>query len=218
MNPEVDIFLSKAKNWQEEMKALRAILLECGLSEKLKWGKPCYMFQKNNIVILYSLKESCAIGFMKGVLLQDSEGILLMPGENSQAGRWVKFTSMQQILAMKNSLKSYIYEAIEVEKAGLKVVFKETSDYVIPEEFQKKLGEDAALKAAFEALTPGRQKGYYLYFSAPKQSKSRAERVEKYTSRILNGKGINDCVCGISKKMPNCDGSHKYLKNEHTIL
>jgi len=192
MNPKVDAFLSKAKKWQEEFKKLRMIILECGLTEELKWGVPCYTYQKSNVVLIHGFKEYCAILFVKGVLLKDTKGILIRQTENTQAGRQIRFTSAREIIEMEPVLKAYIHEAIEVEKAGLKVDFKKTTEYTIPEEFQTKLDENPALKTAFDALTPGRQRAYILYFSAPKQSKTRESRVEKCMQQILNGKGLND--------------------------
>jgi uncharacterized protein YdeI (YjbR/CyaY-like superfamily) len=192
MNPKVDGYLRKAKKWQEELEKLRMIILDCQLTEELKWSKPCYTFQKSNIVIIIPLKEYCALMFCKGALLNDANGILIKPGENTQAGRWIKFTSVREIVEMETILKAYIYEAIEVEKAGLKVNFKKTTEFIIPEEFQNKLDEIPALKTAFDALTPGRQRAYILYFSAPKQSKTRESRVEKCMQQILNGKGLDD--------------------------
>jgi uncharacterized protein YdeI (YjbR/CyaY-like superfamily) len=192
MNPKVDVFLSKAEKWQEELEKLRTIVLDCQLTEELKWGKPCYTFQKSNIVIIQGFKEYCALLFFKGALLNDANGILIKPGKNTQAGRQIRFTNAREIVEMEPILKTYIYEAIEVEKAGLKVNFKKTTEFIIPEEFQKKLDEIPALKTAFDALTPGRQRAYILYFSAPKQSKTRASRVEKCMQQILNGKGLND--------------------------
>ena len=191
-NPKVDAYLSKAKKWQEELEKLRMIILDCQLTEELKWGKPCYTFQKSNIVLIIGFKEYCALIFCKGALLNDANGILIKPGENTQSGRWIKFTNVREIVEMETILKAYIYEAVEVKKAGLKVNYKKTSEFIIPEEFQNKLDEIPALKTAFEALTPGRQRAYNLYFSAPKQSKTRESRVEKCTQRILNGKGLND--------------------------
>ena len=191
MNPKVDQYLSEAKKWQEEMGKLRRIILDCGLTEELKWGKPCYTFQKNNVVIIQGFKEYCALLFFKGALLNDPKSILIKPRENTQAGRQIRFTNAREIVEMEPVLKAYIYEAIEVEKAGLKVDFKKNTE-TIPEEFQKKLDEIPALKTAFEALTPGRQRAYILYFSAPKQSKTRESRVEKSIQQILNGKGLND--------------------------
>ena len=192
MNPKVDVFLSKAKKWQEEFEKLRMIILDCQLTEELKWGDPCYTFQKNNIVLIHGFKEYCALLFIKGALLKDPNGILIQQTENVQAARQIRFTNVQEIVEMEPILKAYIHEAIEVEKAGLKVDFKKTTEFNIPEEFQKKLDEIPALKTAFEALTPGRQRAYILYFSAPKQSKTRESRVEKYMQQILDGKGLND--------------------------
>jgi uncharacterized protein YdeI (YjbR/CyaY-like superfamily) len=192
MNPKVDIILSKARKWQEEMVKLRMIILDCGLTEELKWRKPCYTFQKSNIVIIQGFKEYFALLFFKGVLLNDVNGILIKMGENTQAGLQIRFTNVREIVEMKSILKTYIYEAIEVEKAGLKVNFKKNTELIFPEEFQNKLDEKPALKTAFEALTPGRQRAYNLYFSAPKQSKTRESRIEKCMQQILIGKGLND--------------------------
>ena len=192
MNPKVDFYFSKAKKWQGEMAKLRTIVLDCGLTEELKWGVPCYTFQKSNIVLIHAFKEYCAILFVKGALLQDADGILIQQTENVQAGRQIRFINVQEIVEMERILKAYIYEAIEVEKAGLKVSLKKASEYKIPEEFQNKLEENAALRTAFYALTPGRQRGYLLYFSAAKQSKTRESRIEKYMEQILDGKGLND--------------------------
>jgi len=192
MNPKVDIFFIKAKKWQKELAKLRMIILDCGLTEELKWGQPCYTFQKSNIVLIHGFKEYCALLFFKGALLKDANGILIQQTENVQAARQIRFTNVREIVEMEPILKAYIYEAIEVEKAGLKVNFKKTSEFKIPEEFQKKLDETPALKKAFAALTPGRQRGYLFYFSQPKQSKTRESRVEKCKQQILNGKGLND--------------------------
>ena len=192
MNPKVDFYFNKAKKWQKELEQLRNIVLGCGLDEELKWGCPCYTFQKTNIVLIHVFKEYCALLFFKGVLLNDASNILVQQTKNVQAARQIRFTTVQEIVKMKAILKAYIYEAIEVEKAGLKVNLKKVSEFSIPEEFQKKLDKTPALKKAFEALTPGRQRGYILYFSAPKQSKTRESRVEKYIPQILNGKGLND--------------------------
>ena len=190
MNPEVDGYLRKAKKWQAEMEKLRMISLGSGLTEELKWGKPCYTFQKSNIVIIQGFKEFCALLFCKGALLNDANGILKKPGENTQAARRIPFTNVREIVEMEIILKAYIYEAIEVEKAGLKVTLKKNPE-PIPEELQNKLDEIPALKKAFAALTPGRQRGYILYFSAAKQSKTRESRVKKCMQQILNGKGLN---------------------------
>jgi len=192
MNPKVDVYLSKTKKWQEELEKLRMIILDCQLTEELKWGVPCYTFQKSNIVLIHGFKEYCALLFIKGALLNDANGILFKIGKNTQAGRQIRFTNVREIVEMEPILKAYIYEAIEVEKAGLKVNFKKNTELIFPEEFQKKLDEIPALKAAFDALTPGRQRAYNLYFSAPKQSKTRESRVEKCMQQILNGKGLND--------------------------
>ncbi len=192
LNPEVDQFLSKAKKWQEEMEKLRMIILDCQLTEELKWGKPCYTFQESNIVLIHGFKEYCALLFFKGALLQDAAGILVAQSEHVQAGRQVRFTNIREIVQMELMLKALIYEAVEVERAGLKVNFIKHTALVYPEEFQNKLDEIPALKTAFEALTPGRQRAYNLYFSAPKQAKTRESRVEKCMLQILNGKGLND--------------------------
>ena len=192
MNPKVDVFLSKAKKWQEEMETLRMIILDCQLTEELKWGKPCYTFQKKNIVLIHGFKEYCALLFIKGALLNDANGILIQQTENTQAARQIRFTNVREIVEMETILKATIYEAIEVEKAGLEVNFKKTTEFIIPEEFQNKLDEIPALKTAFDALTPGRQRAYILYFSAPKKSETRESRVEKCIQQILNGKGLND--------------------------
>jgi uncharacterized protein YdeI (YjbR/CyaY-like superfamily) len=185
MNPKVDAYLSKAKKWQKEMTKLRMIILDCQLTEELKWGKPCYIFQKSNIVLIVGFKEYCALIFCKGALLNDANGILIKPGENTQAGRQIRFTNVREIVEMEPILKAYIYEAIEAEKAGLEVNFKAITELIYPEEFQKKLAENAALKTAFEALTPGRQRAYNLYFSAPKQSKTRDSRLKNIGSEFL---------------------------------
>jgi uncharacterized protein YdeI (YjbR/CyaY-like superfamily) len=191
MNPKVDIFLRKAKKWREESEKLRMILLDCPLAEELKWGEPCYTFQGKNIVLIGGFKEYCTLLFFKGALLNDTHGILVAPGK-TQAARQIRFTSLREIVAMERILKTYIHEAIEVEKAGLKVELKKHSDYIFPEELQKKLDEIPALKTAFEALTPGRQRAYMFHISAPKQSKTRESRVEKFMQQILDGKGLND--------------------------
>ena len=192
MNPKVDFFFSKAKNWREEFEKLRMIILDCGLTEELKWGQPCYTFQKSNIVLIHGFKEYCAMLFFKGALLSDPRGILIQQTENVQAARQVRFTDVRKIVKMEPILKTYIYEAIEVEKAGLKVPLKKTAEFIIPEEFQKKLDKIPALKTAFNTLTPGRQRAYIFYFSAPKQSKTREARVKKYMQQILKGKGLAD--------------------------
>ena len=203
MNPTVDFYFSKAEKWQEELKKLRTIVLApiaigVRLTEELKWGVPCYTFptsagrQKSNIVLIHVFKEYCALLFFKGALLNDTDGILIQQTKNVQAARQIRFTNVREIIKMKPLLKAYIHEAIEVEKAGLKVNLKKTTEFNMPEEFQKKLDKTPALKTAFYELTPGRQRGYMLHFSAPKQSKTREGRVEKCMQQILNGKGLND--------------------------
>ena len=192
MNPKVDFYFSKAKKWQEELEQLRMIVLDCGLTEELKWGVPCYTHQNSNIVLIHVFKEYCALLFFKGALLNDPNGILIQQTKNVQAARQVRFTNVREIVKLERILKAYIYEAIEVEKAGLKVNYKKTTDFKIPEEFQNKLDKRPALKKAFYALTPGRQRAYIFYFSQPKQSKTRESRVEKYLQQILKGKGLDD--------------------------
>ena len=192
MNPKVDWFFSKDTKWQKEYEKLRTIILDCGLIEELKWGCPCYTFQNTNIVLIHGFKEYCALLFFKGALLNDPNGILIQQTKNVQAARQVRFTNVREIVKMDRILKAYIYEAIEVERAGLKVKLKKTSEYQIPEEFQKKLNKSSKLKTAFDALTPGRQRQYIFYFSQPKLSKTREVRVEKYLKQSLIGKGLND--------------------------
>lgn len=193
MNPKVDAYLSKATQWQEEFKQLRMLLLDNPLlTEELKWGKPCYSFQESNVALMHGFKEYCALLFCKGALLKDARGVLIQQTENVQAARQIRFTDVREIIKLKTLIKAYVQEAIEVEKAGLEVVYKKTSEFKMPEEFQIKLDATPALKTAFNALTPGRQRGYLLYFSAPKQSQTRAARVEKCRPQILNGKGLND--------------------------
>jgi uncharacterized protein YdeI (YjbR/CyaY-like superfamily) len=191
-NPKVDFYFNKAGQWQAEYQKLRKIVLDCELTEELKWGNACYTFQKNNIVLMHGFKEYCALLFMKGVLLKDPEGILIQQTENVQSARQIRFTNLQEIIALEPILKSYINEAIEVEKSGLTVPFKKAAEFPIADEFQKQLDEIPGLDTAFYALTPGRQRAYLLYFSAPKQSKTREARVEKYIEQILDGKGLND--------------------------
>ena len=192
MNPKVDFFFDKAKKWQEEFEKLRMIILDCGLTEELKWGQPCYSFEKSNIVLIHGFKEYCALLFFKGALLNDAKGILIQQTENVQAARQIRFTNVREIGKMEKLLKAYIHEAIEVEKAGLRVKLKKTAEFKVPVEFQNKLDKNASLKKAFNALTPGRQRGYLFYFSQPKLSQTRETRIEKCIPQILDGKGLND--------------------------
>jgi uncharacterized protein YdeI (YjbR/CyaY-like superfamily) len=192
MNPKVDAFLKNVPKWQEELEKLRSIILDSQLTEELKWNVPIYTFQKNNVIGINGLKEFCALAFFKGTLLKDANGILFQPGKHTQAARWIKFTSLHEIAKLAPVLRTYIQEAIEIEKAGLKVEYKKTADFPVPEEFQIRLKKQPALKKAFNALTPGRQRAYLLHFAAPKLSKTREARVEKWTSQILSGKGLND--------------------------
>lgn len=192
MNPKVDWFFNKAEKWKDEYELLRKICLDCGLTEELKWGCPCYTDQKKNIVLIHGFKEYCALLFHKGVLLKDPKGILIQQTENVQAARQLRFTELQEIVEMESVIKSYIIEAIEVEEAGVEVKFKKTDEFEFSEEFQQKLNENPALKSAFDALTPGRKRGYLLHFSGAKQSKTRMRRVEKYIPKILDGKGLQD--------------------------
>lgn len=192
MNPKVDAFLSRAKQWREEFELLRKIALDAGLSEDLKWGQPCYALEKNNVVLMHGFKEYCAYLFFKGALMKDPKGILITQTENVQSARQIRFTGAPDIVKLKPVLKAYIAEAIAVEKSGAKVAFKKTAEFKMPAEFKKKLEEDAALKKAFESLTPGRQRGYLLYFSQAKQAATRESRIEKYSKQILKGKGLED--------------------------
>ena len=192
MNPKVDFFFNKASKWQEEYEKLRLVILDCGLNEELKWGCPCYTFEKKNIVLIHGFKEYCALLFFKGALLSDADDILIQQTKNVQSARQIRFTNVREITKMERTLKAYVYEAIEVEKTGLQVNLKKTADFEVPEEFQKKLNKNSALKTAFNALTPGRQRAYLFYFSQPKLSKTRESRVEKSLKQILKGKGLND--------------------------
>lgn len=192
MNPKVDFYFDKAEKWQKEVERLRTIVLDCPLAEELKWGCPCYTFQERNIVLIHVFKEYCALLFFKGSLLSDPNDILIQQTKNVQAARQIRFTNLREIVKQESVLKAYIYEAVEVERAGLKVKLKKATEFPIPEEFQKKLDKKPALRKAFYELTPGRQRGYLLYFAAPKQSKTRESRIEKCTQDILQGKGLND--------------------------
>ena len=192
MNPKVDFYFNKAQKWHDEVEKLRTIVLDCGLNEELKWGQPCYTLNGNNVVLIHDFKEYCALLFFKGALLNDTHGILVQQTENVQVTRQIRFTDLREIMEQEAIIKAHIFEAIEVEKAGLKVEMKKTEDFPVPQEFQYKLNHIPALKTAFEALTPGRQRGYLLHFAQPKQSKTREARVEKYIPQILDGKGLMD--------------------------
>lgn len=192
MNPDVDFYFNKSKKWRDELEQLRMIILDCGLNEELKWGVPCYTYDSNNVVLIHTFKKYCAILFHKGVLLKDPEEILVQQTKNVQSARQIRFTNVREIIELEPSIKSYIREAIEVEKAGLKVEFKKTKEYEVPEEFREAMDDDPGLKKAFKSLSPGRQRGYLLHFSSAKQSRTRKSRVEKCIDDILNGKGLND--------------------------
>lgn len=207
-NSQVEELFQNLTQWSNEMVALREIVLSCGLEEEYKWKNPCYCYKGANILMIAGFKNYCSISFFKGALLQDAEKLLTAPGENSKQFRMFKFTDKSEIPPIRDHIKAYIYEAIEIEKAGLKIETDNESE-PMPEEFEEKLNADATFKAAFEALTPGRQRAYKMFIGGAKQSATRATRVEKYRQRILDGFGMNDCVCGLSKRMPSCDGSHK---------
>jgi len=192
MNQKVDLFLDKEEKWKDEFEKLRAICLDCGLNEEYKWMHPCYTYNNSNVVLIHGFKEYCALLFHKGSLLKDTHGILIQQTENVQAARQIRFTNVKEIIELESVLKSYIFQAIEVEKAGLKVELKKTKEFEMAEEFKQKLEELPALKTAFKAMTPGRQRAYLLHFSQPKQSKTRESRIEKYIPHILAGKGLND--------------------------
>lgn len=192
MNPKVDNFIEKAKKWQDEMEKLRMIVLDCQLKEELKWGVPCYTYQNSNVVLIHGFKEYCALLFFKGALLSDPDKILVRQTENVQAGRQIRFTQLSRIVELEPILKSYIFEAVEIQKAGLEVILKKPAEATVPAEFQKSMDEFPELKLAFERLTPGRQRAYLLYFSDPKQSKTRESRIEKSIPNILSGRGLNE--------------------------
>ena len=211
MDSRIDAFMEKQSLWAGELQLLREIPLECGLEETLKWRQPCYTFKGKNILIIGSFKDFCCLSFFKGVLLKDSEGILKQQGENTQSARIVPFTNVSEITKLKPILKAYVFEAIEIEKSGLKVEYRQPEEMEFPKELEQAFQKDVAFESAFKNLTPGRQKGYLLFISGAKQSDTRVSRIEKHRSRIMAGKGIHDCVCGHSQKMPSCDGSHKYI-------
>lgn len=212
MNKEVDVYLAKAKKWQKEMHLLRELLLACNLEEAIKWGKPCYTFQGNNVVMIQAFKEHCDLGFFKGALLKDKNGILIKAGENTQAGRQLRFTDINEIEKLSKIIKTYIKEAVNIEKDGIQYQTDSRAEQIHVEELIQLFKKDSALKKAFESLTPGRQRAYLIHFSGAKQAETRIARIQKQTAKILCGKGMNDCTCGLSKRMPNCDGSHNKLK------
>ena len=213
MNPKVDTFLLNVKKWREELTVLRSIVMDSGLGEELKWGAPCYVHEQANVIIIQGFKDYFALLFFKGALMKDPEDLLRKPGENTQSGRQIRMTSMDEMLGQEEVLRAYIQHAIEVEKAGEKVAVKKTEEYAVPLELEESFAENSELQHAFYGLTPGRQRAYLLHFAEAKQSATRKARIEKYTPRILKGKGILDCWCGLSKRMPTCDGSHRQLGN-----
>lgn len=213
MKKEVEKYLNGLKKWQDELKNLRKIIVDCGLDEDFKWMHPSYSDNGKNIVLIHEFKDYCAILFQKGALLKDPKNILVQQTENTQSARQIRFTNTEQIAELEKTIKEYINEAIEIEKSGKKVEKKKTSDYETPEELEQKFTENPDFKKAFHRLTSGRQKGYLLHFSKPKQSKTKISRIENNVHRIMDGYGLNDCTCGLSKRKPNCDGSHKQLES-----
>ena len=210
MNVEIDAFISKAKKWKEELQLLRSIILNSELKEELKWGKPCYCFNNKNVLIIAPFKDYCGLLFFNGALLKDNKKLLVKAGKHSQAGRLIQFKDKNEIEKLSKVISSYIKEAIEIEKAGTKFKPEATAEKIEIEELQEYKKTNPAFKKAFEALTPGRQRGYLIYFSGAKQSATRIDRINKYSDKIISGKGLNDCTCGLSKRMPICDGSHKF--------
>ena len=210
-NEQLDPFFEKPGNWQVELNELRKIVLETGIIEELKWKQPCYTMDGTNLLMVSSFKDFAFVSFLNGSLLADTENILVKPGENSQFSRLMRFKNVEEVKNLKSTLLAYLYEAIEAHKAGIKPAVIKEKVLEFPEELLEKFNSDSQFKTAFEALTPGRQRAYNIYFTGAKSSKARASRIESYTERIMNGKGFNDCICGFSKRMPNCDGSHKYL-------
>jgi len=213
MNEKVDDFFAGLTQWQKELSRLREIILDCHLEERFKWRHPCYTYKNKNIVLIHGFKDFSALLFFKGVLLKDPKKILIQQTENVQYGRQIRFNNMEEINLLETTIKNYIKEAVEVEKSGQKIPVKKVSDFDVPTELALQFAEDASFETAFKNLTPGRQKGYLLHFSKPKQSITRLSRIEKCKKRILKGKGLNDCVCGLSKRLPSCDGSHKRLQS-----
>ena len=211
MNPNADEFYMQAKNWKSEMEQLRMIVLECNLVEDFKWKQPCYTYKGKNILIVSAFKDFAALNFFKGALLADPYNMLAKPGEFTQQGRFMKFNDVDKILNNATKIKEYILEAIDVEESGVKIDMKKTEDYPFPLELEELFNNDISFRSAFNSLTPGRQRAYLMYFSQAKQSQTRIDRIEKYKPRILLGKGITDCTCGHSQRMPNCDGTHKRI-------
>lgn len=209
MNPHAEEFYENATQWREEYYALREIALDCQLTEEFKWMHPCYTSDGKNIIIIHGFMDYCGMSFVKGSLLNDPEEILHIPGKNTQSGRILKFTSVEEIKKRVATIKAYIFEAIEIEKQGLQIKYDKPEDMEFPEELLEAFSVDENFEKAFRSLTPGRQKGYLLHFNGAKQSQTKVDRINKYYDRILDGKGIRDCICGLSKRLPNCDGSHK---------
>lgn len=210
MDTGVDLYISKAKLWKDEMTLLRTILLSCKLDESIKWGQPCYSSNNKNLIIIAPFKTHCDLGIFNGATLKDEKGLLVKAGVNTQSSRQLRFTNLEEIKKNKSIIASYVKEAIENEKKGLKFIPDEADKTIHVAELETIFKKNAPLKKAFTALTPGRQRAYLIHFSGAKQSATRIARIEKYTDAILAGRGINDCTCGLSKKMPYCDGSHKY--------
>ena len=214
MNAKVDTYFSQLTKWKPELEAMRQILLDCGMVEEFKWRTPCYTYNNNNMIIIGGFKESCVMSFSKGVFMKDDHKLLASPGENSQTARLVRFTSVSQVIELEPILKTYIYEAIEIEKAGIKLDPAQKPELTLVDELLEMMSTNSDFKTAFENLTPGRQRAYNMHFASAKQSETRTSRIQSYMPRIMKGKGMNDCICGLSKRMPNCDGSHKMLKEE----
>lgn len=212
MNPEVEKYLDNLTKWRKELTILRQTINTCGLTEDFKWMHPCYSDKNKNIALIHEFKDYCAILFIKGTLLNDTKNILVQQTENTQSARQIRFSSLAEIVALESVIKEYIYEAIEVERANLKIPKKATSDFEMPAELLQKFEENLDLKNAFNKLTEGRKRGYLLHFAQAKQAQTRIVRIEKNTERILKGIGLKDCTCGLSKRKPNCDGSHKQLE------
>ncbi|MCC9601308.1 YdeI/OmpD-associated family protein [Stieleria sp. JC731] len=212
VHPKVSEFIKKDSNWRKEIRTLRSILVDSGLTEDFKWRAPCYTFENSNIAIIARLKDSCTLSFFKGILLNDEAKVLVAPGKNSQSARVIRFFSEEEIHSHTDTIRSYVQQAIEIEQSGKKVDFSQKDNLEIPKELQQTYDENPLLQAAFESLTPGRQRGYILHFTGAKQSRTRKDRVEKSVDRIMAGKGIHDCICGLSSRLPRCDGSHQSLR------